>query len=225
MRRLDLIVAVLLSTFVHAALLLPRLGDPSTTQTLGGETRATRGTLGVAILAPLSAVRPEPVAAVPPADPAPALSEPPARSRAVAKSSRRSDRASASAASVDHSQPAPSEVRSAPDRLTVAAPERMPPVGAAGPADAQPLGPDRAVIRPSYPWRARRMGQEGKVLVQVAYDARGRVHELGIAESSGYRLLDREALAAVRRAWAPSDQAPPSAAGSELLEIVFQLDD
>ena len=74
-------------------------------------------------------------------------------------------------------------------------------------------------IRPVYPWRARKLRQEGRVLVQVSYDTLGRLVDLQLARSSGFRLLDREALRAVRLA------EPRSSQPVEEIEVVFELED
>ncbi|MEJ2025084.1 MAG: energy transducer TonB, partial [Deltaproteobacteria bacterium] len=51
---------------------------------------------------------------------------------------------------------------------------------------------------PEYPSRARRRGHEGTVTLKVLVDRNGGVAELEIYESSGYRILDRAALNAVK---------------------------
>lgn len=52
--------------------------------------------------------------------------------------------------------------------------------------------------RPSYPLAARLRGYEGVVLLSVDVSAEGRVGELSVKRSSGYEILDRSALEAVR---------------------------
>jgi protein TonB len=52
---------------------------------------------------------------------------------------------------------------------------------------------------PVYPGRARKRGQEGTVFLQVLVDKEGRVDELKIETSSGFSLLDRAALTAVKK--------------------------
>jgi protein TonB len=51
---------------------------------------------------------------------------------------------------------------------------------------------------PPYPSLARRRGYEGTVLLEVLVTEEGRVGELSVARSSGYKMLDRAALRAVR---------------------------
>lgn len=50
-----------------------------------------------------------------------------------------------------------------------------------------------------YPPLARRQGWEGKVIVSLTVDADGHLHPTRIARSSGYALLDADALDTLRR--------------------------
>lgn len=52
--------------------------------------------------------------------------------------------------------------------------------------------------RPAYPLAARLRGYEGMVLLSVEVSADGRVDDLMVKRSSGYEVLDRSALEAVR---------------------------
>lgn len=51
---------------------------------------------------------------------------------------------------------------------------------------------------PPYPAVARRMGQEGSVLLRVRVDALGRPEAVEVARTSGYSVLDAAAMDAVR---------------------------
>lgn len=51
---------------------------------------------------------------------------------------------------------------------------------------------------PAYPGLARKRGQEGTVFLKVLVNKEGRVDELEIETSSGFTLLDRAAVSAVR---------------------------
>lgn len=89
-------------------------------------------------------------------------------------------------------------------------PESAPPEPqpAIAPAPPEPVGPvilasELSVscpVRtpPEYPPRARRMGEVGKVIVQVELDEDGRVAAAHILKSSASRALDDAALAAVK---------------------------
>ncbi len=52
---------------------------------------------------------------------------------------------------------------------------------------------------PPYPRLARKRGQQGTVILGVLVNREGRVDDLQVEESSGYGLLDRAALKAVRK--------------------------
>jgi len=53
--------------------------------------------------------------------------------------------------------------------------------------------------KPVYPQEARRRGYEGEVLLRVEVLANGRVGRLEVKKSSGYEILDRSALSAVKQ--------------------------
>ena len=57
----------------------------------------------------------------------------------------------------------------------------------------------RDTPRPDYPESARREGQEGRVLLRVLVDDRGRIKSVEISNSSGSDALDRAAAEAIRR--------------------------
>ncbi len=52
----------------------------------------------------------------------------------------------------------------------------------------------------AYPYRARRQGWEGKVVVAFVLKADGDVEDVKVSSSSGHELLDASAVAAVRKA-------------------------
>ncbi len=58
----------------------------------------------------------------------------------------------------------------------------------------------RIEARKHYPWNARNLGWEGEVVVSFSIDATGAIRGLKIDTGSGYRILDRAALAAVTEA-------------------------
>lgn len=92
-----------------------------------------------------------------------------------------------------------------------------PPDGPAAPPAAAPRTPALAVDRgpvtitnprfrappspPAYPALAREQGQEGEAVIRARLDRDGNPDEVLLAASSGFPVLDRAALAAVRR-WA-----------------------
>jgi protein TonB len=71
-----------------------------------------------------------------------------------------------------------------------------------------------------YPMLARRKGWSGKVEVAFLIKPDGQVSELRIQTSSGYSVLDEQALEAIRRS-APF--APPRIAALLIMPVTFQL--
>jgi protein TonB len=81
----------------------------------------------------------------------------------------------------------------APPTGTKAAPSRRLPPGK--------LVPPRLLKAPAarYPSRARRLGWEGRVVLELRVSARGAVEKVTVAASSGHAVLDRAASRAVLR--------------------------
>lgn len=78
-----------------------------------------------------------------------------------------------------------------------------------------------------YPPLARERGWIGKAIVQVDVSRQGRAWQTLLARSSGYDILDKEALAMMSRA-AASAALPDSLRGQAFavhLEVTFNLDD
>jgi len=73
-----------------------------------------------------------------------------------------------------------------------------------------------------YPYAARRSGQQGRVTVVVALQGDGAVSAASVETSSGHELLDRAALAMVRRA-SPFPPPPPQAPRHLRFPIDFSL--
>jgi periplasmic protein TonB len=59
----------------------------------------------------------------------------------------------------------------------------------------------RSLVAPAYPPTSRRLGEEGRVVVNVYVLADGRVGDVQVLTSSGYERLDAAALEHVRRNW------------------------
>jgi TonB family protein len=53
--------------------------------------------------------------------------------------------------------------------------------------------------KPIYPQEARKKGYEGEVILRVEVLQNGRVGQIDVKKSSGYELLDRSALATVKK--------------------------
>jgi len=52
---------------------------------------------------------------------------------------------------------------------------------------------------PRYPRRARKKGLQGTVMLKVLVNAGGRVEDLKLLHSSGHAILDKAAMAAVKK--------------------------
>lgn len=77
---------------------------------------------------------------------------------------------------------------------------------------------------PDYPYRARQRGWEGRVVLRVAIDDRGRPVDIDIATSSGHGVLDRAAHQTVA-GWTfrPATRDGRPVAGEAIVPIVFRL--
>jgi protein TonB len=78
--------------------------------------------------------------------------------------------------------------------------------------------------KPAYPPLARRLGEEGTVILRVKVTAQGQVESLHVQQSSGYEPLDAAALNAVRQwTFTPAQLAGKPQAGWVLVPIQFSL--
>jgi TonB family protein len=100
---------------------------------------------------------------------------------------------------------------------STAKPGGAPGTGNPGASDSSRLAQGR-MAKPSYPAQAKRAGQTGTVVIEFTVDASGRVISAYPKSSSGWPLLDSEAVRTVRRWTFP-------AGGVMKLQrpIVFQL--
>ncbi len=74
----------------------------------------------------------------------------------------------------------------------------------------------------NYPPIARRMGWEGRVLVSFVLETNGDIRDLKVLKSSGYEVLDKEALDAIRRSYRDFPKPPVSVVVK--LPINFRLE-
>jgi protein TonB len=103
----------------------------------------------------------------------------------------------------------------AADTPEVAAIERTAPGFAVG-SGANPL--------PDYPYRARRLGQQGRVVLRVAVSPNGMPVEVEVARSSGHDNLDDAALDTVRQwRFTPAQIGGVAVAGTVEVPITFRL--
>lgn len=131
---------------------------------------------------------------------------------------------------------APAAATTAPTEFPVpAAPSTpVPSAPAAAPAPAAPPAPtpprfDADYLdnpKPAYPSLARRLGEEGRVLLRVRVAADGLPAEVALQAGSGSPRLDQAALDTVRRwKFAPARLGGEPVAATVLVPIVFSLKD
>lgn len=80
---------------------------------------------------------------------------------------------------------------------------------------------DKILQNISYPTPARRLGWQGKVLVSFVITSDGSVKEMRIKQSSGFDLLDNNALETIQKS-APFPQPPLEA--QLVIPILYRLD-
>lgn len=125
--------------------------------------------------------------------------------------------------------------RSSPNAVTapVSAPAPEPAAPAAAPAAAPPAQPKTIASgveylqppRPDYPAAARRMGEEGKAVLRVLVNDKGRAERIELQKSSGSPRLDEAAKQAVLRAlFKPYMEDGKPVAVYAIVPITFQLD-
>ena len=125
---------------------------------------------------------------------------------------------------ISHNQPAPTS--SASETQSTAAPS-----GADKPtqnvAESKPQF-DAAYLnnpRPAYPSMSRRLGEEGRVEVEVQVQADGTPSKVSLKRSSGYSRLDEAALDAIKRwKFVPAKRAGEAVAASVIVPMPFVLE-
>ena len=76
-------------------------------------------------------------------------------------------------------------------------------------------------VKPEYPVRARREGWQGVVVVQVVLSSNGTIRSLNVLKSSGYDILDRAAVEAIR-GWQFSSNVPEGCEGKITMRFVLE---
>lgn len=118
-----------------------------------------------------------------------------------------------------------------PDLPPIAAPPAppAPPIQAATPPPVVPPRFDADYLdnpAPAYPSMARRMGEEGKVVLRVFVEASGKPAKIEVRTSSGSTRLDEAASAAVWRwKFVPARRGEETVAAWVLVPISFSLRD
>ena len=107
------------------------------------------------------------------------------------------------------------------------APAPAPPAVAA-PVQARVDAPPtpRKSIKPKYPEGARRRGEQGDVVLELAVDARGGVADVKVVGGCGFAELEHAAVSAARRArFRPARRGGASVPSSARLTLTFWLRD
>jgi protein TonB len=81
-----------------------------------------------------------------------------------------------------------------------------------------------SAVPPHYPTESRRRHEQGTVVLGLTLDVNGKVADISVVHSSGYRRLDEAALRAVRKwRWAPTMRDGQPAIVQGQVEIPFVL--
>lgn len=226
---------LLAATGVHGGVLW--LGEVDTPSPLGTTPRPVAVSLHAApareVLAALAPALVVPVAAEPVKAVVPPLAtpvvpdvEPLLPSPAMAPSPPPARRAAAKSTVVQSPSPAPAAMSAVAMVVTDAAPASPAPGDAARAVapdrDAAPVADNRP---PRYPWTARLRGEQGQVVLRVWVSESGDASRLDVWQSSGSRVLDQAALAAVVK-WRFQPARRDGHAADSLLHVPveFRLD-
>ncbi|SDY84839.1 energy transducer TonB [Nitrosomonas sp. Nm33] len=95
-----------------------------------------------------------------------------------------------------HEEPAPTQKQQEAKAVAAARPEQMQSGPVTLTSELSVSCPELSA--PDYPALSRRLGEEGKLMLQVELDESGRISNTRIVNSSGYSRLDNAALAAVK---------------------------
>lgn len=91
-------------------------------------------------------------------------------------------------------------------------------------ADSRPFAMHNP--RPVFPLSARRRGMQGTVILLVQVTAKGKVSDVSVSQSSGYRVLDNSAIRAVQRwKFRPARRQGDSVSTSVEVPVRFLLRD
>jgi protein TonB len=174
-------------------------------------------------------VTPEPAPAPPKPQPAVSTAAPaPKKATAKPKPAKRLPDTTPSPQAITEplAEPAPAE----PVAIAPAAPPARPAAPPAPPAPPQPKTITSGIEyiqppQPDYPPISRRMGEEGKAILRVLVNDKGRPERIEVHKSSGSARLDEAARQAVLRAvFKPFIEDGKSVAAYAIVPIRFQLD-
>ena len=125
-------------------------------------------------------------------------------------------------------RPEPQATTAEPSPVVPAAPAAVPPVA----IESGPVIPPRPLTEaagnrpPYYPERAKRDGEQGRVILRVDVSAEGRAAAVAILRTSGFPDLDQSAAAAVR-GWrfVPASRGGRAIPGTAEVPVSFTLAD
>ncbi|MBI3140593.1 MAG: TonB family protein [Rhodocyclales bacterium] len=124
----------------------------------------------------------------------------------------------------------PAAIGAAPTPVPVPVAANSAPAPQPAPAAPAPTPPrfDAAYLNnpaPAYPALARRMGEQGRVLVRVRVSPEGDAEQVELKQGSGSPRLDQAAVEAVRRwRFVPARQGTEAVAAWVLVPISFNLE-
>jgi|GEM_PF-5785889 len=79
-------------------------------------------------------------------------------------------------------------------------------------------------VQPIYPSSLKRQGKEGRVVIELAVDATGKVISAKIKKSSGYKAMDENALKAAKQTkYKPATRGGKAVAAKFLYPMSFKL--
>ncbi len=121
--------------------------------------------------------------------------------------------------------PAPTTAISVATNVRPTAP---PPMAPASTGHTPPRSdPRRPLAQPEYPPTARRLGQEGTVVLLIYVQTDGRVADVKVQKSSGFDKLDEAALREAKRSWRfiPAKEGSTPVAEWGQFAVTFRLTD
>jgi len=78
---------------------------------------------------------------------------------------------------------------------------------------------------PAYPFAARKLGKEGKVVLSLALDARGQVQEIRVIEANGFGFAESASAAIRKSTFAPAVKSGRAVSSQVLVPVRFVLHD
>ncbi|MDP5008164.1 MAG: TonB family protein [Glaciimonas sp.] len=104
-------------------------------------------------------------------------------------------------------------------------PPPAPPVVAKGPAHTAPTAAMSSCSKPEYPRQSLQDEEEGTVTLEFTISPQGRVISSGVARSSGFKALDRAALAALSQcSFKPGTENGEAVEAKTKMQYVWKLE-